>query len=249
MRTRTTRTLFAAVALAATTSLTACGGGGDDDSDSASDAESYAKSSSDEIRADVRKAMGDLTAVHLKGDFDQDGKALKVDIGIADDGCEGEISVDDGTAEIVSVDGSTYLKGDDAFWEASTGSAEAAQMVSDQVGDKYVDLGASGASFDSFCDIDSLMDSFNSDTNDNELTVEGTEEVDGEDTVKVKGTPDGGGESTAWVLASDPHYVVKLVATGGDTNGEMTLTDFNDVDAPEKPAADEIASLSDVTTP
>ena len=73
-----------------------------------------------------------------------------------DGNCTGSLGVDDGTAEIIGVDGTTWLKPNEAFWRTSAG--DSADQIISLVGDKWVVLPADEGSFDEFCNVDQLID-------------------------------------------------------------------------------------------
>ena len=84
------------------------------------------------------------------------------------------------------------------------------------------------------------------DDEDDKSTYEkkGTDELDGDDVVKVESTDPEDGSSMGYVLADGPHYLVKIERTEGEEQGSVTFSDFDeDVDV-EAPADDEVVDLN-----
>src|SRR5918996_764749 len=72
------------------------------------------------------------------------------------------------------------------------------------------------------------------DTSPNDINeVTGTDEVDGEETVTVSFESDEGNAGVAHVLASDPHYVVKMEV---EEQGDLAFSEFDEPVEPEAPS-------------
>ncbi|GAA4686270.1 hypothetical protein [Nocardioides nanhaiensis] len=229
MRTRsTTRTPLAtaAVAAVAALALTGCSGGSD-----------FADSSAEDIITAASEDMQALESVHIDADITTDGQQITLDISLDTDGaCTGTVGLGEGTAEIVSVDGQSWFKADQALYEALVG--EQAEQITAVVGDNWV--ADEQGQFGSFCDLDSLLEDIG-DPEAGNAEKDGTEEVDGEEAVRLV-SEDEGDTTTAFVAVDEPHHILR-VEVEGDNAGEATFSEFDETVEAEAPAEDEIVEL------
>lgn len=229
---------LAVAALGLATALTACS------DDGGGDGGDFADSPAEDIVAAAKADMGELKAVKVSGTVTSDGQEIKLDIQSSSEGnCTGSIGVDGGTAELLGVDGVTWMKPDEAFWGQFAGGN--VDEVLGLVGGKWVEIPAEGDSFDQFCDVDALLEEMLEDDEDDEskYSTQGTEELDGDDVVLVDNEDPEDGTSTGYVLVDEPHYLVKIEKTEGDDTGSVTFSEFNEEFDVEAPAADEIVDL------
>ena len=213
--------------------LTACGGN------------DFADESADSIVKASKDAMGDLKAVKVSGDLTTNGQPISIDLQANSDGdCTGSIGIGDGTAELLGVDGDTWMKPDEAFWRSFAG--DSADQVISIVGDKWVVVPDDQDSIKQFCDVDDLLDQLLKDDDDDKSTYtkKGTDSVDGDDVVKVDNEDPEEGTSTGYVLVDDPHYLVKIEKTSGDDTGSVTFSAFDDEFDVTAPGDDEVVDLS-----
>lgn len=233
------RTLGAALpaALLATVlagSLTACG---------SSEADDFADQSVKKIEAQVNKDMGSVRSLTMDGSFTQSGEKTTLELTADTDGnCVGTLGVKGGSADVLSVDGSSYIKADKGFWKAQAG-AQGAQIVS-VLGDKWAKLPAGAGGFDQFCDLDNFLDEITKDdkSGDNKVTKGDLTEIDGQQALQID-SQDSDGTSTGWVAAEGKHYFLKL-EKGGDEGGTFEFSNFNEPVKADKPADDEVLDLS-----
>jgi len=196
----------------------------------------------DESAADIIKAssadMEKLTSVHLDADITSEGSAITMALSLDTDGnCVGTVGIGGGSAEIIGIGDQSWYKADEAFWQAQAG--EQAEQIIGIVGDSWV-VDPDGQ-FSSFCDLDGLLDDIGDPEGVDDATTDGTEDVDGEEAVKIVGDDDGS-ETTAYVAVDDPHYILKVVVTGDD-EGEATFSEFDEDVEVEAPADDEVVTL------
>lgn len=230
------RIAMAAVGLGVATLLTACGGGGGD---------GFADKSADEIVKTAKSNMGDLTAVKVSGSVTSDGEQLDIDLQASSEGdCTGTLGIAGGSTELLGVGGSMWMRPDEAFWRASAG--DNADAVIAAVGDKWVVLPESDDSFKTFCDVDELLDELlkEDDSDNSTYSKNGTEDVDGDETIKIDNEDPEDGTSTGYVLVDEPHYLVKIEKTEGQDTGEVTFSGFDEEFDVEAPADDEVVDLS-----
>ena len=236
-----TRTPFAALATAAVLVLTsACGGS----SDSASKSSDFTSQSADAIVAAAQADMRALDSMSFSGSMTSSGQEVTIDMQVASGGdCTGTIGVAGGSAEILGVDGSTWFRPDEAFWNASAG-AQAALIIA-TVGDKWVLLPPGDASFGQFCDLDQFLGQiFTDDSTDTGTYTKGkTAEVDGETTIVVSKDDPQGGPSDGYIQVDGDHYLVKLEKTGEDA-GTISFSDFDAAVSMTAPTDAEVIDLS-----
>ncbi|RYP88605.1 hypothetical protein EKO23_01570 [Nocardioides guangzhouensis] len=231
-----TNALRAALVATGLLGAAACGsgdGGGDD----------FADRSASDIKDAAIKDMKTVTSLTMDGTIKENGQELSLTLSSDTDGkCAGEISQGGGTARFIGGE-ETYLKGDEAFWTNSVGGAQQAQQILALVGDKWAKVPASaGASFESFCDLDNLLDDF---TKEDDSTVKkgDTGAVDGEDAVVIEGTSDSGDPTKAWIAVDGKHHILKLQGEG-DTSGSFTFSDYDEPVEADAPPSDEVVDLS-----
>ena len=230
-------------AIGALAVLTACGGGGD--SSESSDSEFATESASTIEKASIED-MKALEAVHMEGSVSQQGSEIGLDLSLTTDGnCAGSVSRgDSGTAEVVTLDGTSWFKPDEEFWRAQAGPV--ADQIISTVGDKWVQLPEGDESFASFCDLDELLDQIDDDQN-KPSEKAGTEDVDGQEAVKLtRDDEESGGTITVWVAVDDPHHILKVEQAEGDSPGSFTFSEFDDDASIEAPAQDEVISVEEL---
>ncbi|MGB0101635.1 MAG: hypothetical protein WBP61_15260, partial [Nocardioides sp.] len=208
----------------------------------------FADSTPEEIVAEAKEAMGDLTSVKVSGTITNEGQEITLDIQSSADGdCTGSIGIDGGTAELLGVGGSTWMRPDEAFWRTFAGPG--AEQVLSLVGEKWVVVPADEDSFNEFCDVDELLDEMLKDEDDDDSTysTSGTEELDGQEVVAVDNEDAEDGDSTGYVLVDEPHYLVKIEKTDGDSTGTVTFSEFDETFEVEAPAEDDVIDLDQIS--
>lgn len=221
-------------AIGALALLAACGGGSD-----------FADRSADTIQKESVKDMQALEAVHMEGSVTQQDNEIGLDLSLNTNGdCAGSVSRgDSGSAEVVTVDDTSWFKPDDEFWEAQAGPA--AEQIIDQVGDNWVQLPEGDQSFASFCDLEGLLDQIGDDQEKTSKKGE-TEDVADQEAVKLTRDNDQGGTTTVWVAVEDPHHILKVEREGGDSPGTITFSEFDEGGSIEAPAEDESITVEEL---
>ena len=220
-----------AVGVAAATA--GCGGGSDS---------SFADKSGADIMSAAATDMAAVKSMHFLGDITSGGQRIHVDLRSSTAGeCQGSMQIDKGTAQIVSSSGQAWMKPDHAFWEQQS-PAQAAQ-VERLVGDKWVAIPLSSG-LSKVCDLDNLLEQLSpSDQQAEGSKVVGTTTVNGADAVQVQGKSKQGDTVSAWVATGDPHHVLKLAVSNGDSPGTITFSEFDVPLDIKTPAADEVAVI------
>jgi hypothetical protein len=219
--------------------LTGCGSDGDSDggNDDASTS-AFADESAEDIRAAAEEAMSGLESVHLVGDINSGGSSITLDLSLSTAGnCEGDVSLDGGALQVLEVDGNGWFKADAAFWEAQ--AAEQADAIIAAAGDKWV-VDTQGQ-FTSFCDLQGFLDGIMQPDGEDDFEKDGTDEVDGEEAVKLAGV-----DATAYIAADEPHYILMLEGTEEGEEGTVTFSEFDEEIDVEAPAADEVVNLDEL---
>lgn len=215
--------------------LSACGGGSDFADESASTIE---KASVEDMKA--------LDSVHIEGSVSQQDSEIGLDLSLTGGGdCSGTVSRgDSGSAEVVTLDGTSWFKPDEEFWKAQAGPA--ADQIISTVGDDWVQLPEGDESFASFCDLDQLLDQIGD--NQDQTSEKGeTEEVDGEDAIQLtRDDKESGGTITVWVAVDDPHHILKVEQAEGDSPGSFSFSEFDSDAAIEAPADDQVITVEEL---
>jgi len=201
------------------TALSACG----------SEDSGLAGKSAEEIQDETVDAMRSAKSMTL--DFKQTGtQQIAAKMSLTKGGeCTGSIGLDGANAEVLRVDGMTYMKPDTKFWEQNAGSPEQAQLIAATVGDRWVEAGGGQDDFASFCDLDTLLKGLDEDKGDkNDNTEKGDEgEVRGTPTITLI-TKDDGETTTVHIATEGEPYILKMEIEGGDEPGSAEFTEFNE---------------------
>ena len=215
-------------------------GGGDEDSGGGSGGD-FAKQSGDEIAAAAKADMKSLDSVKYSGEIKSSGSSISLDIQASAYGeCTGTIGIGDGTAEVLATGGENWYRPDEAFWRQQ--APDDADAIIAAVGDKWVI--DSDASFSQFCDLEAFFDNiFKDEADGGAYKTTGTDEVDGQQVVKVEQS-DEDGSSVGYVLVEGDHYLLKIERTEGEDPGKLEFSEFDEDVEVEAPSADEAVDPS-----
>ncbi|WP_243058547.1 hypothetical protein [Nocardioides sp. SR21] len=234
-----TRIGLAVASVGLATALTACGG-----------SDSFTDQSAEDIANASKDAMGDLKAVKVAGSVTTSGQQVDIDVQTNAEGdCVGSIGIDGASAEIVGVEGSTWFRPSQEFWEKSAG--EAAEQIITLVGDKWVVVPEGEDGFGQFCDLDELLDQMlKDDDEDDKATFSkgDTEDIDGDEAIAIDQEDPEDGTSTGYVLVDEPHYLVKIEKTDGDDSGSVTFSEFDEDFDAEAPAEEDTIDLDNLSS-
>jgi hypothetical protein len=219
-------------AIGALALLAACGNG-------------FADRSAGTIQKESVKDMQALEAVHMNGSVTQQDNEIGLDLSLTTQGdCAGSVSRgDSGSAEVVTVDDTSWFKPDDEFWQAQAGPA--ADQIIERVGDNWVQLPEGDESFASFCDLEGLLDQIGDDQEKTSKKGE-TEDVAEQEAIKLTRDNDQGGTTAVWVAVEDPHHILKVEREGGDSPGTITFSEFDEDASIEAPAEDETITVEEL---
>lgn len=219
--------------------LTACGG---EDGDGGSD---FANESAGAIEKAAIEDMKALEAVHMEGSVTQQESEIGLDLSLTTEGdCAGTVSRgDSGSAEVITLDGTSWFKPDEAFWKAQAGPA--ADQIIEQVGDNWVQLPEGDQSFASFCDLDELLNQIDDDQDKPSEKGE-TQEVDGAEAITLTREDAQDGTITVAVAVEDPHHILKVEQEGGESPGSFAFSEFDQDASIEAPADDEVITVEEL---
>ncbi|MFJ5705889.1 MULTISPECIES: hypothetical protein [unclassified Streptomyces] len=235
----------ATICLAVVAGVSGCGKGDDKPADP------FAGLSADAIADKAVEATKSATAFRMNGNGTDEGVAMKVDFAVDDKGnCKGSMeSGKGGKAEIVGTGGTSYMKGDDAFWKSSSGeegsSDEEAGAISTLLKGRWMKMPAGEEGPGAFCDLKSITKDMDEDTPRKGMTREADADVDGTPAVVLKGKADSKGETSTLYVAKDSAkpYILRVVTTGGDEPGTVTLADYDKPVTVTAPPADQVVDM------
>lgn len=229
---RRTRLTTYAIGVALAAALAGCGG-----SDGASDGGAFADGKPADIVAAAEDAMGDLQTLTVSGETRADGETGTLELQLSTSGdCTGTLDFDQtGTIEILGVGGDRWFQGDETFW-STTGISDTSVVLGKWVPDAQGD-------FAEFCAIDDFIGGLFHDDSEETYTSKGTETLAGDDVVVIEQDDSEEGISTGYILADEPHRMVKIVKEGDD-GGTVTFSGFDEAFDVTAPDAEEIVDLS-----
>jgi hypothetical protein len=221
-----------AIGIAVAAAMTGCGGdddGGDDSSDFAD------KSAADIVEA-ATEAMGGLESMRVAGEMTSEAQQGTIDMQLGSDGnCTGSLALGEtGKIDILGVDGERWFRGDEAFW-STTGVPDPSAVIGKWVADE-------GDDFAEFCSVEDFVEGLFTDESEEKYESKGTDSVDGEDVVVIEQDDTEDGVSTGFILADEPHYMVKIEKEGAE-GGSIAFSEFDEDFDVTAPSEDEIAQL------
>ncbi|MFF2780600.1 hypothetical protein ACFVU3_37615 [Streptomyces sp. NPDC058052] len=244
---RANRKLWAAttICLTAVVGLTGCGKGDDKPADP------FAGLSADAIADKAVEATKGATAFRMNGSGTNEGEEMTVDFAVDDKGnCKGSMqSGKGGKAEILGTGGTSYMKGDDAFWKSTGGeegsSDEEAGAISTLLNGRWMKMPAGEEGPAAFCDLKSIVKDMDEDTPRKGMTREADADVDGTPAVVLKGKADKKGETDTFYVARDSAkpYILRVVTAGGEEPGTVTFADYDKPVAVTAPPADQVVDM------
>ena len=221
-----------AVVLVGAVSLLLAGCGG-------SDTNGVEKLSASDALAKVRTATKSVSSVHVKGQIDQSGQTLGLDLTVGADAAQGEVDLGGGRMDLRLVDGVTYFRGDQKVFAAFGANPAEASLAAERW---IKDTSSTGpaAGFSGFLDSKQLFTSL--------LTPQGTPRTGGTATVngrKAFVLVDSSSEGGKLYVAETGDPLPLRIERTGSNGGRIDFTDYNaevHVDVP--PDAVDLSKLS-----
>ncbi|MFI1659812.1 hypothetical protein ACH4ZU_33615 [Streptomyces sp. NPDC020472] len=249
---RANRKLWAAatVCVAVVAGVTGCSKGDDKPADP------FAGLTADAIADKSVETTKAATAFRMHGKGKTDGEEMTVDFSVDNKGnCKGSMKVPaGGSAEIIGTGGTSYMKGDDAFWKSTGGeegaSSDESGAMSELLKGRWMKMpsekGAEASGPDAFCDLEQIVKDMDEETPRKGLTREADADVDGTPAA-VLSKKDKGGTTTFYVAKdSAKPYILRVVTTGGDDPGTVDLSDFDKPVTVTAPPADQTVDMEEL---
>lgn len=222
---------------------TSTGSASSDPSSSEATGAPFADQSAEDIVAQARTAMQDVTSLHMVGTVNTQGQLIDIDLRMnTRRECTGTLGIGQGSARIVSVGTVSYVKADPAFFVAGGATPAQARAVLKVVGDKWLRLSGQGAAFTSLCDLDSLLKELVSDDLGDQVEKGELAEIDGQQAIGIQGRGSGR-PSVGYVATEGEHYVLRVETVGGAKRNRLDLSEFNQEVTVEAPPPSQVADL------
>ncbi|MFJ9342262.1 hypothetical protein ACIRP0_23630 [Streptomyces sp. NPDC101733] len=247
--------LLPAVACAALAiGATACSGAKDSaperKSGEAKKEQAFAGTSPDEIADKAVAATKKAQSLRLTTETNADGKSASADYFLDTKGsCQGTNTMQDAKAEMRRIGPDTFIKGNQAYWEAAAkqqgGEAKAQQSV-EAFKDKWVKLPASGAkAAQAGCDKDAILASLDNDKSERQGMTRGADaQVNGQNTATLTKQTAEGETITLHVAAEGEPYILKIDGKGSKGISTTSFADFNKPVDPQAPPTNEIVDAA-----
>ena len=193
----------------------------------------------EELWTAAQASMKAATSVRIKGTATNKGVTIPVEMAGTRDGSNAKVVVsqNDWTAELIMISGTTYVKGNAAYWTMAGVPAARVQAI----GTKYVRTTAMdtskmdvGAMMDELATINfNLVDKLN-------IKVEQADLAGVPAYVMSQRVSTSQGDLKAWVSAEGKANLLKLIVVGGENPTDLDFSDWNAVAPFTAPPADQI---------
>lgn len=210
--------------------LAACSGSDDDKKSE------LAGSSASEILTEAKAALADADTVTVEGAGSGDGASIELALSFVGDDTTGSVTLDDATIKLLRVDEKSYVQiSAEALKSLGAGADEIAKL-----GDgKWIVAEAGDANFAQFASLASRKEFFENLLDpDSEPTKTKVSEVDGVEVVGLKSS-----SGTLYISVDD----ARPVSLKREGDSRSLSFDYDDVDAPEAPAAEDIVESSELS--
>jgi hypothetical protein len=174
----------------------------------------------------VRASQKDMSVVEtarIRGEFADGDDTVAVDVVSTTRGdCKGRLTstTSGGTADILHVGDTTWLRADAKFWDGVVGAGTAG-FVLPLIGDKWVVDDSMTDTTEAFCDLDELLE--RDGREDAVAKSLGTTTVHGEKGVRIEQS-EGSQREVLTIRVAEPHYVLRI------DESEVDHFEFSDID-------------------
>jgi hypothetical protein len=192
----------------------------------------------DIVRAS-RKDMSVVETARIRGEFADGADTVRVDVVSTTRGdCKGRLTsrTSGGSADILRVGDTTWLRADAKFWDGAVGAGTAA-FVLPLIGDKWVVDDSMTDTTEAFCDLDELLE--RDGREDAVARSLGTATVNGERGVRIEQT-EGSQREVLTIRVAEPHYVLRIDESEVD---HFELSDIDESASIEAPDPDLVLDL------
>ncbi|WGY02451.1 serine/threonine-protein kinase [Nocardioides sp. QY071] len=176
----------------------------------------------DIVRAS-EKDMAVVETARIRGEFADGEDTVEVDVVSTTRGdCKGKLTstTSGGSADVLHVGDTTWLRADAKFWDGVVGAGTAA-FVLPLIGDKWVVDDSMADSTEAFCDLDELLER---DGREDAVAKNlGTTTVGGEKGVRIEQT-EGTEREVLTIRVAEPHYVLRI------DESEVDHFEFSEID-------------------
>ncbi|MFJ6698291.1 hypothetical protein ACIQM4_19775 [Streptomyces sp. NPDC091272] len=159
--------------------------------------------------------------------------------------CQGTNTTQDAKAEMLRVDGSTFIKGNEQYWAAAVkqqGGGAKEQKATAAYKDKWVKLPpAEAKALQGGCDKDAVIALLDRDKTERQGMTRGQDtQVDGKQAAVLQKKSAQGGSITMYVAAEGEPYILKVEEKGGKVPATTTFSDYDKPVEAKAPPAGEI---------
>lgn len=207
---------------------------------SASPSADLAALSADALFAKVKQTLG-TKDVHINGTATQGRQKISLDMSYVGQNASGSMTVDGGKLTLLTVDGATYFKADEAFWKSADPSE--AKRIAALVGDRWIQIDPTDSSFTEMASM-ATRDFLTQDllTPDGKIAKGDPKTIKGVNCLTLVDTSktDGG---YLYVDAADAKPIQVAPAAGAKSGGELNF-DYSPGAIPPTPAASDVLDFS-----
>ncbi|WP_203713580.1 hypothetical protein [Asanoa siamensis] len=195
----------------------------------------------DEILADSRAAIKEAKSYRLKGSLVEEGETITMDLKLNGNEVMGKVSVgkDQGTVEILAVDGLQFIRPDAKFWTVNAGG-EAGKTLVQMMGKKWAKISAKDQDLSdlfALANLDELLDAGGT------VTKGETKQVNGVEAIALL---DGGStKDKLWIATTGEPYPVLLESE--TEGGSLAFSDFGKDQGIKAPAAKDVVDFDKLT--
>ena len=193
-------------------------------------ASGFTSRSAAQIVSTAVKDSAAASSFSVDGTVNEPGSDIAVDLSVSASGMsEGTISINGGSVRIIEIDGVGYFNADSKFWTKYANAAAAQLLAGKWV---YGPMSSSPFStFKQFLTPRKVISSFFG-TTQGPFKKGGISTVDGQQVIAITSS----GSGALYVATTDEHFVVKVQATKGSSNGSISFTRYDRPVRPTKPA-------------
>ena len=184
-------------------------------------ASGFTSMSAAQIVSTAVKDSAAASSFSVDGTVNQPGSNITLDLSVSASGMsEGTISINGGSVQVIEIDDVGYFKADTKFWTKYANAAAAQLLAGRWV---YGPMNSSPFStFKQFLSPRQVISSFFSNPQ-GPFKKGGTSTVDGQRVIAITGA----GSGTLYVATTGEHFVVRVQATKGGSNGTISFTRYD----------------------
>lgn len=196
------------------------------------DGDAFLDQSAKEIVRASEKDMAVVETARIRGEFVDGDDTIQVDVVATTRGdCKGTLTstASGGSADVLRVDGASWLRADAKFWDGVVGPGTAS-FVLPLIGDKWVADDSMTDTTEGFCDLDELLE--RDGREDAAAKRLGTTEVGGEEAVRIE-QAEGSDREVLTIRIDEPHYVLRIDESDVDHFEFSEIDEDATIEAPD----------------